>query len=124
MDSYCIRWWKSSVSLFGAKAQGHSFHSVVLYRKIDRITNIFWAIEELGIEGRFEVPEYGDRATLIIVTRSSDRRKDKSRDYKGIGSVLPGGFSCAKYDIPLDRPALLLTRFNGAIEYSDGVNKG
>jgi hypothetical protein len=70
------------------------------------------------------IPEYGDRATLIIVTRSSDRRKDKSRDYRGIGSVLPGGFSSAKYNIPLDRPALLLTRFNGAVEYSDGVNKG
>jgi len=70
------------------------------------------------------IPEYGDRATLLIVTRDSDRRKDKSREYRGIGSVLPGGFSSVKYHIPLDRPALLLTRFNGAVDRSDGVNKG
>ena len=44
--------------------------------------------------------------------------------YRGIGSVLPRGFSSTKYHIPLDRPALLLTRFNGTVEYSDGVNKG
>jgi hypothetical protein len=70
-------------------------------------------------------PEYGDQAALIIVTRSLDRKKDKSREYRGIGSVLPGGFSTSRLGVPSNRPALLLTRFNGELErLPDGTNRG
>jgi hypothetical protein len=70
-------------------------------------------------------PEYQNHAALVIVTRSSDRKKDKSREYKGIGSVLPGGFSTSRLGVPSNRPALLLTRFNGDIDRSpDGTDKG
>jgi hypothetical protein len=70
-------------------------------------------------------PEYGDEAALVIVSRSSDRKKDRSREYRGIGSVLPGGFSTSRLGIPSNRPALLLTRFNGDIDYlPDGTNRG
>jgi hypothetical protein len=71
------------------------------------------------------IPEYGDRATLMIIARDSDRKKDRSRDYRGIGSVLPGGFSSSRYGIPSDRPALLFTRFNGQVDYlPDGTSRG
>lgn len=70
-------------------------------------------------------PEYGEEAALIIVTRSSDRKKDRSREYRGIGSVLPGGFSTSRLGVPSNRPALLLTRFNGEIDrLPDGINRG
>ncbi len=71
-------------------------------------------------------PEYGDRAALVIVTRSSDRKKDQSRDYRGIGSVLPsGGSITSRLGVPSDRPVLLLTRFNGKIErLQNGINRG
>jgi hypothetical protein len=79
-----------------------------------------------------DLPEYKEQATLleqatlVIVTRSSDRKKDKSRDYRGIGSVLPsGGSITSRLGVPSNRPALLLTRFNGEIErLPDGTNKG
>jgi Z1 domain len=71
-------------------------------------------------------PEYGDQAALVIVTRSSDRKKDQSRDYRGIGSVLPsGGSITSRLGVPSDRPALLLTRFRGEVEWlPNGINKG
>jgi hypothetical protein len=73
-----------------------------------------------------DFPEYGDQAALVIVTRSSDRKKDQSRDYRGIGSVLPsGGSITSRLGVPSDRPALLLTRFRGEVEWlPNGINKG
>jgi hypothetical protein len=79
-----------------------------------------------------DLPEYRehptllDQATLVIVSRSSDRKKDQSRDYRGIGSVLPsGGSITSRLGVPSNRPALLLTKFNGEIErLPDGTNRG
>jgi len=72
-----------------------------------------------------DIPEYGDRAALLIVTRDSDRKKDRTREYRGIGSVLPGGFSPTNLGVPSNCPTLLLTRFNGQVDrLPDGVNRG
>jgi hypothetical protein len=79
-----------------------------------------------------DLPEYRgaptllEQATLVIVSRSSERKKDKSRDYRGIGSVLPsGGSITSKLGVPSNRPALLLTRFKGEIErLPDGTDRG
>ncbi|MBD1862339.1 MULTISPECIES: Z1 domain-containing protein [Trichocoleus] len=71
------------------------------------------------------LPQYGNRACLLIVSRNSERKKDKSREYRGIGSVLPGGFTPSRYGVPTDCPTLLLTRFNGDIDrLPDGTNRG
>jgi hypothetical protein len=71
------------------------------------------------------MPAYGEQAALVIVTRDSDRKKDASRQYRGIGSVLPGGFDAPRYNVRGDCPALFLTRFNGERDcLPDGTNKG
>jgi Z1 domain len=71
------------------------------------------------------IPEYGNKGALVIVSRSSNRKKDRSRGYKGIGSVLPGGCGDPPYDVPNNLPALLMTRFEGHIDkLPSGENKG
>jgi hypothetical protein len=71
------------------------------------------------------MPAYGEQAALVIVTRDSDRKKDASRQYRGIGSVSPGGFDAPRYNVRGDCPALFLTRFNGERDcLPDGTNKG
>jgi Z1 domain len=82
------------------------------------------AISALQKFKKEDVPICGEKATLVIVSRNSNRKKDQSRDYKGIGSVLPGGFSTSMIGVPADRPALLLTRFNGEVDTLNGINKG
>jgi len=68
--------------------------------------------------------KYGQEAALVIASRGSDRMKDKSREYKGIGSVLTGSFN-KSIRLPSDRPTLIFTRFNGRIEHLvDGTDAG
>jgi len=70
-------------------------------------------------------PEYGDQASLVVVNRNASLRKNSSRDYKGIGTVLPGKYSKKPFGILTQYPALLMTRVDGKIEFtSDGINKG
>ncbi|MBO1351215.1 MAG: hypothetical protein EBE86_029370 [Hormoscilla sp. GUM202] len=71
------------------------------------------------------IPEYSNQAIVMVVTRSSDRKKDQSRDYRGISSVLPGGFNPSRFNIQPNCLALFLFKFNGKVDYlPNRINRG
>lgn len=71
------------------------------------------------------IPEYSNQAIVMVVTRSSDRKKDRSRDYRGIGSVFRGGSNPSRFRIPSNCLALFLFKFNGEVDYlQNGINRG
>lgn len=66
-----------------------------------------------------------NRGALMVVSRTSNIKKNKTRNYMGIGSVLPGGCGDPPFGVPSDVPALFMTRFEGKADIlSNGVNKG
>ncbi len=70
-------------------------------------------------------PEYGNCGSLVIVSRAANRKKNKTRKYQGLGSVLPGGKGDPPYGVPANIPALLMTRFKGEVDLlPDGTNRG
>jgi Z1 domain len=56
---------------------------------------------------------YNNRATLVIVNRSSNINKARSREYEQIGSVMPGGLGNPPFGIAPTLPAIFLFRLNG-----------
>lgn len=72
-----------------------------------------------------DLPEYGNSGSLVIVSRAANRKKNKTRKYQGLGSVLPGGKGDPPYGVPANIPALLITRFKGEVDIlPDGTNRG
>jgi hypothetical protein len=72
-----------------------------------------------------KMPDYEDQASLVIVNRNALLRKNKSRDFKGIGSVLPSKIGNPPFGVPTSCPALFMTKIDGRREFTpSGVNKG
>ena len=68
--------------------------------------------------------EYENKASLVIVNRNSSLRKNKSRSYRGIGTVLPG-MGNNPYGVSTKYPAIFMLRNNGKREFTpEGINKG
>jgi hypothetical protein len=70
-------------------------------------------------------PEYEDKASLVIVNRNALLRKNRSRNYRGVGSVLPSKIGNPPFGVPTRYPALFMTRIDGKRHFTaEGINKG
>jgi hypothetical protein len=70
-------------------------------------------------------PEYEDKASLVIVNRNALLRKNRSRSYRGVGSVLPSKIGNPPFGVPTGYPALFMTRIDGKRHLThEGINKG
>jgi hypothetical protein len=72
------------------------------------------------------MPEYGNRATLVIYNRNAAIRKSSLSDYKLVRAVLPQRkVGTILASLPSDRPALILTKNDGEVDITpEGINKG
>jgi len=73
-----------------------------------------------------DMPEYGNKASLVIYNRNAAIRKSSLSDYKLVRAVLPQRKAgTILTSLPSDRPALILTKNDGKEDFTpEGINKG
>ncbi len=63
-----------------------------------------------------DLANYQNTGTLVIVNRNANLKKASTREYKQLGSVLPGNLGKLPYGVSPNHPALLMTRLRGDID--------
>ncbi|MEH2161817.1 MAG: hypothetical protein V7K38_12395 [Nostoc sp.] len=65
-------------------------------------------------------PRYQNTATLVIVNLDSNLKKNASKNYTQLGSVLSGDAGTIPYGVDRNYPALLMTRLKGEVDPQGG----
>jgi hypothetical protein len=66
------------------------------------------------------IQKYSNRGTIVIVNRTSKLKKNKTRGYEEIGTVLPGNLPDPPFSVSPGYPALLMTRVTGQVDPNGG----